>query len=109
MHDLNGIYIYIQDRHLILAINSWATGHNTRPHARSPPSFLVMDAWMILQMDGAWIRKLRGSLVCLAHFFDKLSMFFYNRALVDVRTTGTEIKCLYCIYICIYLYNIYII
>ena len=28
-------------------------------------------------------------------FFDKLSMFLYNQALADVRTTGTGIKCLY--------------
>ena len=51
---------------------------------------------MISQMDVDLIRKVRGSLVCLVYFFDRLSMFMYNQALVDVRTTGTGIKCLYC-------------
>ena len=49
-------------------------GHSTRPHARLPPSFLGMDAWMTSQLDVALIRTLRESLMCLAYFFDVLSM-----------------------------------
>ena len=38
-----------------------------------------------------------------------LSMgFLYNQAMIDIRSTGTEIKCLHCIYIYIYIYIYYI-
>ena len=37
-------------------------------------------------------------MVCLAYFFDMLSILF-NQALPDVRLTGVGIKCLYCTYI----------
>ena len=49
-------------------------GHNTRLHARLPPSSLGMDAWMISKLNVDLIRKLRGSLMCLAYFFDVHSM-----------------------------------
>ena len=39
-------------------------GHNTRPHAQLPPSFLGMDAWMTSQLNLALIRKLRETLMC---------------------------------------------
>ena len=42
--------------------------HDTRPHASLSHSFLDMDAWMTSQLNVALIRKLRGSLVCLAYF-----------------------------------------
>ena len=29
------------------------SGHNTRPQAKLPPSFLGMDAWMTLQVNVA--------------------------------------------------------
>ena len=35
-------------------------GHNTRPYARLPPSFLSMDAWITSQLNVALIRKLLG-------------------------------------------------
>ena len=44
------------------------SGHNTRLDARSPPSFLCMDTWMIPQLSVGLICKLCGSLVCLAYF-----------------------------------------
>ena len=49
-------------------------GHNKRPHDRMPTSFLGMDAWMTSQLDVAFIRKLHGSLISLADFFDLLFM-----------------------------------
>ena len=52
-------------------------GHNTRPHARLPPNFLGMDARMTLQLNVTLIRKLRGSLMSLAYFFDMLLMVVF--------------------------------
>ena len=49
-------------------------GHDTRPHARLQPSFVGMDAWMTSQLNVVLIRKLLGSLLCLAYSFDTLSM-----------------------------------
>ena len=49
-------------------------GQNTRPHARLPPSFIGMGAWMTSQLIVALIPKLRESLMCLACFFDMLFM-----------------------------------
>ena len=49
-------------------------GHNSRPHARLQPSFLGTDARMISQLNVVLIRKLLGSLLCLAYSFDMLSM-----------------------------------
>ena len=49
-------------------------GHNTQPHARSPSSFLGKDAWMTSQLKVAFIHKLRGSSMCMAHFSDMLSI-----------------------------------
>ena len=45
-------------------------------HVRTwlPPSFLALDAWMTSQLNGALIRKLRGTLTCLAYLFDILSI-----------------------------------
>ena len=48
-------------------------GHNKRPLARLPTSFLGMDAWRTLQINVTLICKLRGSFLCLADFFDMLS------------------------------------
>ena len=49
-------------------------GHNTRLHAPLPHSFLGMGALITSQVNVTLIRKLRGSLVCLAYFFNMLSM-----------------------------------
>ena len=49
-------------------------GHNAHPHTRLPPSYLGMNAWMTSQLKVALIHKLRGSLMCLAYFFDMLFM-----------------------------------
>ena len=43
-------------------------GNNKRPHARLLPHILGMDARMASQLNIALIRKLRGSLLCLAYF-----------------------------------------
>ena len=50
-----------------------------------------------LTTERSLIRKLRGSLVCLADFIDMLSMCLYYQTLTDVLSTGAGIKCLYCI------------
>ena len=65
-----------QTVYTVPTFNSWQPGHNTRPHARLPPRFLGMYAWMTSQLNVALIRKLRGALLCLAYFFDMLSMGF---------------------------------
>ena len=49
-------------------------GHNTQPHASSPASFMGIDAWMTTQLKVALISKLPWSFMCLAYFFDILSM-----------------------------------
>ena len=48
-------------------------GHTTRPHARLPPSFPGMVAWMTPQTNVSLVCKPRGPLMCLA-FFDMLPM-----------------------------------
>ena len=56
-------------------------GQNTRPHARLPPSFLGMDAWMTSQLNVVLIHKLRGSLICLAKIFrNVIHGSLYNHA-----------------------------
>ena len=50
------------------------SGHNTRPDTWLPPIFLGLNAWMTSQLNITLARKLRGSLVCLACFFDELAM-----------------------------------
>ena len=55
------------------------TVHDARPHARSPTSFLCMDAWRTSQLNVAYIRMLRGSLMCLAYLF--------GISFIDVCTT----------------------
>ena len=42
------IVSYIQCQHLIPALNTGQPVHNTHPHARLTPSFLVLDALMCL-------------------------------------------------------------
>ena len=43
------VCMYVQWRHSNPALNAWSSGHNTRPHARLPPSFLGTDAWITSQ------------------------------------------------------------
>ena len=72
--DPNSVGRALQCRHSIPALNAW---HNTRPHTRLPPSFLGMDAIigpLPQKRNIALIRKLIGSLMCLAPFFDLLCM-----------------------------------
>ena len=51
---------------------------------------------MTSQLNVTLIRKLRGSLVCLAYFLTCNSLVFFDQAMEDVRSTGAGIKCLYC-------------
>ena len=53
-------------------------GQNTRPHARLPSSFPGMDAWMTSQLNVVLIHKLRGSLICMAKYFEMLFIEFYT-------------------------------
>ena len=82
-------------RHLIPALNAGAARENTPPHAKLPPGFLGMDAWMTSRLMVTLIRKLRGLLMCL--FFDKLFIHWclYNRAMADIWSTAAGIKCLH--------------
>ena len=60
---------WVQCRHLIPALNAWASGHNTRPHDRLPPSYLVMNGWMTSQLNIALFHMLRGSSMSVAYSF----------------------------------------
>ena len=71
-------------------------GHNTRPHARLPTSFLTMDAGITLQLNEALVLKLCGSLVCLAYFLICHLWVCLNQALEDVRSTGAGKIFMYC-------------
>ena len=71
-------------------------GHNTRLHARLPPSFQGMERWIASQLNVALSRKLRGSLMCLAHFWHAIHGCLYIQAQLDVRSIGAGIKCLHC-------------
>ena len=74
-------------------------GHNTRPHARLPPSFLGMDALMTSQLTVALYNKLLGSLMCLAYLLTCYLLGFAQPGIrVDVRSTGAGIKYLHCNY-----------
>ena len=68
-------------------------GYNKRPHLQLSPSYLGMDAWMALQLNAALIRKLRGSLMCLASI-NVLSMSVYNQALAFVGRLVQELDVL---------------
>ena len=57
-------------------------GHNAQPHTRLPPSFLVTDARMTSQLKVALIRKLRGSLICLAYCSACYSWVFVQPSIV---------------------------
>ena len=71
-------------------------GHNTRLHARLPPSFLGMDAWVTSELKVALIRKIRGALMCLAYSLHIIHGSFHNQEMADVRMTDAGIKCWYC-------------
>ena len=74
MHGQPGI---IHDRNLVCHPVSWA----------------FIDAWMTSQLGVVLIRKLRGSLKCLAIFYC-YPWNLYNQALADVWSTCAGIKCL---------------
>ena len=81
----------LQCRHLIPALNAWAAWalYTTTLPIAALLSFLDIDAWMTSQMNVALIRKLRGSLMCLAYSFLHVTHgCFNNQALTDVRSTG---------------------
>ena len=78
-------------------------GHNTRPHVRSPPSFLAMDAWVSSQLNVhvPLIRKLRGSLMCMPYcVWYAIHGWLYNQSCADVRASDAIIKGLYCTCTC---------
>ena len=50
------------------------------------------------QLNAALIRKLRGSLICMAYVLTCHPWCLYNQALADVRSTGAWIECLYWIF-----------
>ena len=60
--------------------------HDTRPHARLQPIFLCMDAGMTSQLNVALIRKLHGSLMCLAYTFNMLSTSLFTTS--QLQTSG---------------------
>ena len=80
----------VQCRQLIPALNEWAPRPlytPARPHARTPDCHAV--SWT-LQLNVSLIRKLRGSLVCLA-FLIAVHGYVYNQALADVLSIGAGI------------------
>ena len=64
--------------------------HYTWWHTWLPPSFQGMDAWMTSQLKEAVIHKLYGSLMCLAYFFDMLSLGVCTTR--DWQTTGPPVQ-----------------
>ena len=58
-------------------------GQNTQLHARLSSSFMGKDAWMTTQLKVAFIHKVRGSSICLAHFIHVIS----DMLSTGVRTT----------------------
>ena len=70
-------------------------GHNTR---RTPDCHPISLAWVhgTSQLKESSIRKLCGSLMCLAYFLTCYPWVLFNQALADVQSTGAVIKCLYC-------------
>ena len=89
---------YVQCRHFITALNARAPGFNTRPHARSPPSFPGMDAWMSSQLNLLCFASYVGYwCVWLVFFiwvaFDMLSHgSFYNQVLKTSRRLVQELN-----------------
>ena len=72
-------------------------GHNTRLHARLPHSFLCMDAWITSELNVDLITTPRGPLMCLAYFLTYHPYVCLCKLTpVDVRSTGAEMKRLYC-------------
>ena len=71
-------------------------GHNTRSHARLPPSFMGMDALMTSQLNVALNRKLLGSFMCLAYLLTCYPLVFVQPGISRLRSTGAGIKYLYC-------------
>ena len=74
---------------------SGQTWHNERPHARLPPSYLGMDAWLTSQLTVALIPSYMGHWYVWL-FWNVSYGCFYNQALTDVRSTDAGIECLYC-------------
>ena len=64
-------------------------GHNTRPKAQLPSSFLGMDAWMTSQL------KFASYLAHVCAFRHIIHGCLYDQALADVRSTSEGIICLY--------------
>ena len=58
----------------------------------------VFWALMGLQLHVALIHKLRWSMMSLSFSLHFINGCFHNQALVDVRSTGAGIKCLYSMY-----------
>ena len=52
--------------------------HNTRPHARLATGSLDTNAWMTSQLNEDLICRLCVSFICLAYFFDMLSIGIFT-------------------------------
>ena len=71
--------------------------HDRTPECHQFPGHEYDHRPLTLQLTIASICKLRGSLMCLAFFFDILSMGgLFNQTLAGGRSTNAGIKCLYC-------------
>ena len=82
-------------------------------HDRTPDCCPVFWAWMTSQLNEALIRKLRGSLMCLAYFLDMLSVGVCTtrhlqtpgqmvkelnvRNVIILSNVLTSIRCNYCL------------
>ena len=88
----------LQCRHLIPALNARSVRpQNTLAHPIGTElSGVECDhSSLTSQLNVTLIHKLRGSMMYLA-FLTCYSWEVHNQALADVRSTGVEIKCLYC-------------
>ena len=61
------VSMFVQCQNLIPVLNDGKSGHNTRLKRLIATQFLGLDAWMTSLLTLACMRKLRGSLMCLAY------------------------------------------
>ena len=78
---------YVQCRHSIPALNAWAT----RAWYTTARPIGIQLSWHGWHQDWTWVID-----VLLNYFWHIIHGYLYNYALVDVRSIGAGIKCLYC-------------
>ena len=69
--------------------------HTSRPHTGLPASFLILED---LTTERSFVLQATCVIDVLGLFFDVIHEFLDNQTLPDVRSTGSGIKYLYCMY-----------